>query len=209
MFKSAHTCLAVAVLSLGSAGAANAETTFAHATFSVANKCSVSGAVIDLGIYRATDTVRDVGNRLGYQSDQLDIVIPGATALGAVTYGEVTCDAGMPYTLTITGAAEGNNNARLDLEKGALYLQMMVRQIGVLPIPNSEIGRNGFGRSANPYWNGGQGIDAIGEGRAQPIVGNVIPVLYQSTSNPPYLRAGEQLGKIGAYSAKFLNTISF
>ena len=212
VFKSVQTCLAVAAIGLGSAGAAHARgesPDLARATFTVIKDCWVSGATVDLGTYFSTDTVEDVANNLGYQREEDATVIRGAQPPGAITYGAVSCHAGTPYTLRITGIEPSAGDMRIDLEKGSMYLRLLVKKVGATVVPDANPSFNGFGQSANPNLTDGKGVGVIGEGRAQPILGNVIPVLFQSTSDPRYLRADERLGKIGVYSAKFLNTINF
>ena len=211
VFKSVQTCLAAAVIGFGAAGPAHAIETndVGLATFTVLKNCSVTGATVDLGTYLSTDTVQDVARNLGYQTEQNAEVIPGALAPGAFTYGEVSCHEGTPYTLGITGTEPASGDLRIDLEKGAIYLQLLVKQVGSIVVPDVNGRSNGFGQFANPHWNGGRGIGVIGNGRTQPILGNPIPVLNQSVADSSYLRADERLGKMGVYSAKFRNTINF
>jgi len=209
VFKYLNSCLALAALGWGTAACAGTVTTTANATFSVASGCSVSGNTVDLGTYSSLETLQDVGDQLGYQKSTTNAIIRGVNAPGAVTYGEISCDEGVPYTLGITGTEPTVGDAKLDLAAGSIYFQLMVKQIGEMMVPDGNAEQNGFGRSANPYWHGGKGIGATGDGKSQPIKGNVIPVVFDAKVNPPYLAASEQLGAPGGYTAAFLNTINF
>jgi hypothetical protein len=101
MRKLALSALATAALCLPAAAQAGTSTTTSTASFAVADQCTVTGATVNLGTFRADQTWGDVGNAVGANRDGL--VLNRNAGVAYLTFGSVTCSNGVPYTLVARG----------------------------------------------------------------------------------------------------------
>lgn len=202
---------AAASLAAVSPAAAGTSTATSTATFNVVAKCEITGATVNLGTYRTTDTLQTVANVTGYQQAVTYDLIRGTNGVGTVPLGTVTCDAGTPYTITMrsTGWA---GSVVLNMPAGIIELYPMVKRIGNYEVPDGEDFFNGFGKWASPdmlaVYSDQSPLGTTADGTPQAIMGNVIPWVYASHTGE-YMGGDEQLGVAGSYSGSWVSTLHF
>lgn len=199
-----------ACLGGSSAAMAGTATAASKATLTVVNQCSIAGANVNLGTYRSTDTLRVVGNQIGYQDVDYNIR-QGSTAIASVNLGSVNCSNGTIYTIAFLGNGP-NDVITLDLANGQIYLHAMIKKIGEYVVPDGETYFNGFGKTANPNINqiytNRDPLGTTANGQSQMIMGNVI-ASYLYAGKAPYIGVDQQLGSVGTYSAPWTSQINF
>lgn len=202
-----------ACLGGSSAAMAGTATAASKATLTVVNNCSIEGANVNLGSYKSNDTVRQVASVLGYQDSADSVLKQGSNGIGTVSMGSVSCENGVIYTIEMTAPGTTVGDPKLTLGNNkSLYLFTVIKKIGDTVMLDAYDIYKGFGKGANPHWSknfatGAPG--ATGNGKVQPIMGNVILYLYQTATADGYLGADDQLGNSGTYSTSWTSTVKF
>lgn len=196
-------CLAMAACLAGaSAASAGTSTVTRQATFTVASQCAITGATVNLGTYRSTDTVLTVGKQTGYIDEVTNSFVMGTNGAGTVPMGSVTCDSGTPYSVSIVGNGEFGDIS-LTVGNGKMYFYPMVSKVGTTTFTDTP-----FGYYTNPRWNSNQpAILSTGTGARQDILGNVIA--WVGTAGTGYLPGTSQLGAVGVYTSPMTYTLNF
>lgn len=213
MRKVMMSCAALAAC-FASSSAAVAGTATAKATVSITvtdagRDCTITGAVVDLGTYRSTDTLGTVAGVLGYLDRVALTLHQGALGIGTVNLGTVTCPAGANYTVGMKSDTRADGATKLDVGNGAMAVIAMVKKIGEVSQQDGQARFNGLGRS--PYGNAGPLPTAIGTGKAQPIMGNTIVATAPGSGvdSAGYLQKDTQLGKAGVYTGGWVSSVNF
>jgi len=194
---------AVTIIAAPSVAIAGTSTATGTATFNVVNQCAVTGTTVNLGSYLTTDTPQTIGQRIGYYDDDTFAFVAGANGIGSVNLGSVTCDNGTPYTVAITGS-NSDKDIKVNVGNEAVLFQAFIKKIGNTTMADGWAGSN-YGGYGNP--NDGT-TSATGSGVAQPIMGNIIP-LVQSYGLAGFLERTQPLGAAGNYSDSLTYTLSF
>lgn len=143
---------------------AGSSTASGAASMNVLNQCSVTGASVSLGTYSASQTWGDVGAALG-KADPMNNFYSGSLGSEYLNFGSVTCDAGMPYTLTIEGSyGYGAIVLPHNGKRGRFW--MAVKKLG-----NTVMADNWTSGGGHVFQ--GDVLNGVGTGSAQPLVGNV------------------------------------
>ncbi|MFM2300697.1 MAG: hypothetical protein RLZZ84_433 [Pseudomonadota bacterium] len=167
-FSGAVALLALAALpGVAHAGTATATGT---ATLTVVNQCSVTGATVNLGNYLTTNTWGTVGASLGQLSGTT--FTAGSRGAEYLTFGSVTCDNNVPYTLSIVGTGSSTNAVgaiKLTVNSKVMTLLHGIKKVGATTLADSN---STFAGAGQLMTNGGL-VSATGTGAAQTLLGNV------------------------------------
>lgn len=206
MLKNFPVAALAAALLAAFPGAARAGTATATGTAALAviDSCSVTGATVNLGTYKTSDTWYDVAVAHGLTASSAGPYSSGFLGHESLNFGSVTCAAGVPYNLTIKGTspffpgAIGFLVPRVGFFGGTPVIFVpAIKRLGGVVLPDSstifpEVGAMNVGSS---------GISASGTGSAQPLLGNVTYL----RQNMPIL---EPLW-LGSYSDVLTYTLTF
>ncbi len=188
-----------AALCLPAAAQAGTSTTTSTASFTVAEQCSVAGATANLGTYRADQTWGDVGNVVGANRD--GIILNRNSGAAYLTFGAVTCSAGLPYTLVIRGNFDGVGSYFL-VNGEVAFFTPFVKKLGNADVRDSRpVDYFGMGTQF------GDSIAGVGTGTAQAIVGSMIAEFSQIPKSGAV--QSTPLGQTGQHATPFQYTLTF
>lgn len=192
---------ACAVASPALAGQSTATGT---ASFNVVSQCSVSGAAVDMGTYRVTDTFQTVADTISYVNASATWV-PGSRPPGTTTLGSVTCTNNLPYALTIKGPGTFGA-AVLDIGSKRVAAGIYIAKIGNQIQPDSVVPGLGAYVSVNGY----APASGVGTGAPQAVMGT-IPLGFANlkTANAGTAELTDQLGTVGSFSSPLTYTLTF
>lgn len=188
---------AAAIAALPSAAQAGTSTATGTATLTVMNQCSVTGANVNLGTYTTGQTWGDVANALGKVDDWL-VYSQGSKGLEYLNYGSVTCDAGVPYTLEITGSQVSIEIAHNG--KKAQFVPL-IKKLGGTVVADNDPETPGAGANVSDF-----SLSGVGTGSAQALVGSV--ALYFPMWNTT-ATATDTLGAAGVSTDTLTYTLNF
>lgn len=186
-------------------GAARAWTTTVAftATMEALNTCSVTGATVNLGAYRTTQTWGDIGVAMGYWNGTY---VPGTVGQEGLDFGSITCDAGVPYTLSIrgTGADRLGVSGFINLFHNgkAMSANIFIKKLGGATMPDSSVTYSGAGTQVN-YTS----ISGTGSGAPQELKGSAV-MMY----GEPYTTGGvetQPLSLAGTIADNLTYTLNF
>lgn len=203
-------CCALAATGLMVSSESRAETVSANGTavFAVVNLCSVTGASIDLGINGSVQPLADVAAAQGwYLSGSRGGTVgtginSGMQGFAYASFGSVTCDAGMPYSVLITGNGQFNS-AQLRIDGAMSRFLLAVKKLGGAEVPDNA--GPDFAGSGHQMAFGA--LPGTGTGAAQVLVGSA--VLDLDTSAVMTSRSNGPARSAGAYSDKLTYTLVF
>lgn len=219
-----HFCAAaLGLVAIASPFSARAGESVASGTVSMMinpGRCEISGQSIDLGVFQQNQTWRDVGERIGYINES-NLWVTGAMGDRYATFGSILCDAGMPYSLTITGSSSSPDQVAWLPLKGAVRFSLQNgRAVYLIPAVRTLDGQEVV---HNYDWNGmGQTmiedrpLAGVGAGHPQAVVGHLI--LGTDLSALPdhsYLPSNggasldERIGQSGMLSDTLTYTLTF
>lgn len=163
-----------------------------------------------MGSFKSTDTLLIVSQKLGYWDQKTSVMVKGTDAIGAYTLATVTCQDGLPFIYHTKGNTP-DDNLEITLGNGKkMFVFLTAKMVGDTVLSDVSGVYNGFGRPTSlvlgDTW-GGARVNAIGNGKAQPVKGNLIP--WIGAVNPPTMAADDQVGPVGSYSANFVSTVTF
>lgn len=186
-------------------GVARAGTTTATytATMEALSTCSVTGATVNLGAYRPTQSWADVGTAMGWYNGTYK---PGTAGQEGLNFGSVTCDAGIPYTLSIKGTGPSllgiDGAINLYLNGKVMSAWIFVKKLGATTVADSNSTFSGAGVHIN-YVN----LAGTGTGAPQQLRGSAV-MLYVT----PYSTSSIQiypLSTTGPVADNLLYTLNF
>lgn len=148
---------------------ASTETATGTAALNVVDQCTVTGATVNLGTYKATQNWTDVGTALGSYGQGVPYYVVGTQGQEYANYGSVTCTAGWPFSLWIRGSAALRTNAiKITLNgKSATFLPA-VKKLGGVTVRDFGTVFSGAGGL------GIYGISGVGTGTEQSLIGSAI-----------------------------------
>lgn len=188
----------IAMPSIAYAGTSSATGT---ASLRVVNQCTVSGGNINLGTFKASDTWSDVMAVHG-STDIDGNYFAGSAGDRSLTWGSVTCDAGVPYHVKMSGRADiGYSMVQFDVNGKKMYAWQMIKEIDGATVPDTYylIGAG--------LW-GSDGANGVGTGATQIIKGNLI--FDPTMSNAPDAAlASDALTVAGSYVAGLDYVLTF
>lgn len=190
------TAAVVALPGMAQAGTATASGT---ATLSVASQCAITGATVNLGSFKTTDTWGTVlGQNGGWTAS--GVYTAGSRGFEYANFGSVTCDNGMPYTLTIWGTSALAKVIRITVAGKTAYMAPFIKKIGATTASNigSAIG------AGNAVYSGSS-LAATGTGSAQVLLGSAQLDLSPSLG----LLDSDRLATAGTYSDTLTYTLNF
>ena len=198
--KAAIAAAAVAALP----GVAQAGTTTASATVTmqVASQCTLSGANVHLGSFKTTDTWGTVGAKHG--SVNTLTYTTGTAGLESLSFGSVTCDPGLPWSLSIKGTNGGFNAVgaiKITLNGKVSVMYPGIKRVGGVQLSDSNTYFVGTGVQA---WS--TNVSQVGTGAAQELRGN-ITVSY--TASGVTGTQAVALGAVGSGSDALTYTLTF
>lgn len=203
-------CLSLAASLAGaSAASAGTSTSTGTASMNVIAQCEVTGATVNLGAYKATDTVQNVAEQVGWFFYPGYGYTAGSSGIGTANLGTVTCSSGTPFTVTMAGTGF-LDSVEIALPSGKIGMFPTIKKIGDTVLPSGGSWMGGLGKEAGPNSEPVDGVlpGAIATGAAQPIMGNTT-ILYQNTASNGYAAADMQLGVSGQYSGTWVTTLNF
>lgn len=185
------------IAALPSAAQAGTSTATGTATLTVMNQCTVTGSTLNLGTYTTTQTWGDVAATTGY-IDLYGHFQVGTRGLEYLNFGSVTCDAGVPYTLTIMGS---NRNIQMTHNGKNSTFVPLIKKLGGVSVADNDPDFIGAGANvANDVLSG------TGTGGAQALLGSV--ALYSIlNSTTAYLT--DQFGVAGVSTDTLTYTLTF
>ena len=189
---------AVILPTMAHAGTSSASGT---ASLRVVNQCTVSGVNINLGTFKAADTWADVMAVHG-STDIDGNYFPGSAGDRSLTWGSVTCDAGVPYTVKMSGRSSiGLSMVQFDVNGKKMYAWQMIKEIDGATVPDTYylIGAG--------LW-GSDGANGIGTGAPQLIKGNLVLDPTMSVA-PDAATAADSLATAGSYVAGLDYVLTF
>lgn len=157
---------AAALVAMPGMAIAGTSTATGAANFSVISQCSVAGNTVNVGTYTTSQTWNDVANELGKWVTSYTSGTKGGEYL---TWGSVTCDNGVPYTLAIRGSS-----VHVQVPSGLQFTQngkiirmgLYVKKVGNTVIPDFYPG------SGRPMGDG-RNVGSTGTGAPQQVLGSV------------------------------------
>lgn len=164
---------AAAFAALPGAAQAGTTTTTANVTMQVASQCTLSGATVYLGAFKTTDTWGAVGAKHGNISGPT--FTAGTVGGQSLKFGTVTCDAGLPWALTIKGTGNGTalGSIMITLNGKFSIMYPAIKRVGTVTVNDSNSSWTGTGQQV---WN--SPLYSTGTGAAQDLMGNVTVSLF-------------------------------
>lgn len=190
-----------ALVALPGMAQAGTGTGTASASMNVVSQCSVAGAVVSFGTYKPTQTWYEVGTALGMNNAYGNPYTAGSQGQQSLNFGSVTCDAGMPYTLSIKGTGQSGTIKLSKSGWSAVFMQG-IKKIGDTTVPDNHISFPGAG--AIQYTGTAAGV---GTGATQTILGNASLNFTQNWGTNIY--ENSTLGTAGTYTDNLTYTLTF
>ncbi len=174
------------------------------ATFAVVSQCSVTGANVDLGTYRVTDTFQVVADTISYINAS-STWVAGSRGAGSMNLGSITCSNNLPYTLRIKGPG-AFGAAVLDIGSKRVAAGIYISKIGNQTQTDAVVPGLGAYVSADAY----SAAVGIGTGVPQAVMGT-IPLGFAGlkTANAGTAELIDQLGTTGSFSSSLTYTLTF
>lgn len=187
---------ALALIALPGMAQAGTATDTKTATFRVVSQCSISGATVNLGTFKTTDTWADVIAVHGW-FDEFMVYYPGTAGPESLNLGSITCDSGVQYTFKIEGSPGFLSELRINGKW--MDLGPVIKKLGGVPVPDSSYSP-GVG---NPGWLPTAGV---GTSALQSVVGSMAfqPYFYVGTAP-----VTDKLTVPGSYSGTLKYTLNF
>lgn len=186
---------------LPSAAHAGTSTATATVVMQVGSQCTVTGANVHLGSFKTTDTWATVGEKHGYNFLGFTSGTAGSESLN---FGSITCDSGLPWTLTIKGTSSvltATGAIKITLNGKVAVLYPAVKRIGAYTLSDSSSSLPGTGVQIwqTSAWGNGTGAP-------QDILGNVTVAfgILGVTATP-----STALGSVGSASDTLTYTLTF
>lgn len=179
-FRSAAIILLAAIPTIAHAGTS---TDTGTASLNVINQCSIAGSNVDFGTFTSNDTIADVtavNGRWDIAGSGVVYTV-GSRGIEYAEWGTVTCDNGVPYSITIQGTAD-NWAAPNGIEfvwqnqSGStvgMVMDILVKKLGNETVPDSEPEYPGAGTIISR-----QPVAGVGTGTPQQIRGSAIYNFY-------------------------------
>lgn len=158
-----------AFVALPSAAQAGTTTASATVTMQVASQCTLSGANVHLGSFKTNDTWGTVGAKHGSVT-VLNYAV-GTVGQESLSFGSVTCDPGLPWSLSIKGTNGGFNAVgaiKITLNGKVSVMYPGIRRVGGVQLSDSSPYFLGTGVQA---WS--TNVSQVGTGAAQELRGNI------------------------------------
>jgi len=191
-----------AALCLPAAAQAGTSTTTSTASFAVADQCTVTGATVNLGTFRADQTWGDVGNAVGANRDGL--VLNRNAGVAYLTFGSVTCSNGVPYTLVARGNKFSGMNMTFTVNGYEARFSPFIKTLGGVVVPDSRTGT--YAQHGRLF---GDNISGVGTGVAQPMVGSMIAEFTQTVNPGNAAQQDTPLGVAGQHVSPIDFTLTF
>lgn len=168
--------LVIALVALPGAAHAGTSTATGTAVLNVVNQSSVTGATVDFGTYTSNHTVADAAADTGQYAEDF-VYRGGGRGLEYAAWGSVTCDAGIPYALSIKGTTSNPwapnaiqfqwlNTAGIEQK---MMLDLFAKKIGGNLVPDSDATFQGAGALVTRTTAAG-----VGTGVPQAVVGSAV-----------------------------------
>lgn len=160
-----RTALALGLVAMPLAARAGTTTAVSNVGVEFAAQCTVTGATVNMGTYRSTQTWGNVASVLGYYDDNGSV--EGSAGTASLEFGSVNCSAGTPYTLVVQG--NDGFNSYFVVNEEFVYMIPMFKSLGGTTLPDlSNTPFPGFGtRASFP-------ISHVGTGAPQVLRGTML-----------------------------------
>lgn len=178
-------------------------TTTANVTMQVGSQCSVTGANINLGTYKNTDTWGSVAAVHGWL-DTAFSYHSGTAGRESLNFGTVTCDSGVPWSLTIKGGNTTYPTGAINLShngKAAIFYPG-IKKVGSIYLVDSS--PTYYPTTGYQVWQ--TPVTSSGTGTAQTLLGNVTLIFPSASGTVDSLTA---LGSSGTISDTLTYTLTF
>lgn len=167
-----------AIAALPGMAQANTSTATGTVSMTVLDQCSVTGATVNLGTYTANQTWGDVGAAVG-SLDGMYNFYPGSLGAEYLNFGSVTCDAGVPYTLSIRGTYSSFGEIGIAHNSKRARFFPAVKKLGGTVIADNWTSGSGH------VFQDGDDLSAVGTGSAQSLIGSAFMFNLASTWDAP------------------------
>lgn len=190
--------LAAGIVALPGAANAATLTTTSTATLTVTDKCSITGADVDLGTYSVNQKWSDVAAALG-SANTASVYTAGSKGAQYAKWGSITCATGTAYTLKINGKGD-LGQLKLTIGGKTAQSSIWVKKVGVNTIADGSAAVPGAGAQVS----GTGSVAGTGTGAAQDVLGNVVLNFANSTAVP-----ADALTTAGTYTDTLSYTLTF
>lgn len=188
---------------------AGTTTVLTNVAFTITGQCIVEGGTVNLGTYTNRQTWRDVAQSLGYfvVGSNGDVsgngLTVGSRGLEYANYGSVTCDANIPYKLTVRGSGASSNMIRISIGQATALFMPALKRVGGEVAPNN--GGSAYGDSGHQFAFGP--FSGSGTGKSQELLGSAVINLSSATESN--VQSGASLSSNGTYSDTLVYTLEF
>ena len=193
--------LAAGIVALPGAANAATLTTTSTASFTVTDKCSITGLDVDLGTFSINQKWSDVAAALGGFGGGAGFV-PGSRGLEYLNFGSVTCANTVPYTLKISGSGATNERLRITIGGKVAAFSIYVKKLGGVTVADNNAA---VAPGAGTLVNIG-GVTGTGTGAKQDVLGNVLQMIGSANTTAVPTDA---LGTAGSYTDTLKYTLTF
>ncbi len=194
----------IAAMTLPSVAHAGSSGDQSAASFTVIQKCSVTGSTVQLGTFAVGTTMRQVGEELGRAGYERGI---GSRGTEYLTWGSVACDKDTRYKLKIGGkriAVSVPGGVEFKIGTRTFVFAPYVKKIGADLVPDNDWGVGGFGAYSG---YAPQGLPAgVGTGQPQAVLGSVAFHAYASGG---FSTLDEKLQLAGVYTDQLIYELTF
>lgn len=194
-----RTALALGLVAVPVTAQAGTTTAVSNVAVELAAQCTVTGATVNMGTYRSTQTWGDVASVLGSYGE--NGAVEGSAGMEALEFGSVNCSAGAPYTLVVTG--NDTNNSYFMVNEQFIFMIPMFKSLGGTPLPDANTSQfGGFGtRASFP-------ISHVGTGAPQVLRGTML-IGIEETGALGTVHPQQQIGTIEQLSTPLSYVLTF
>lgn len=191
-----------ALVALPGVAQAGTTTATANVTMQVGSQCTLTGANVHLGSFKTTDTWGTVGAKHG--SINVLTYSSGTVGKESLNYGSVTCDLGLPWSLSIKGTNTGTyaGAIKITLNGKVSVMYPGIKRVGT--VSQADTSSMSFPGTGVQAWN--SNVTGVGTGTAQDLIGN-ITVSYSSTGVTA--TSTTALGAVGSGTDTMTYTLTF
>lgn len=197
----------LAALALPGAAHAGSAGDQAAASFTVIEKCSVTGANVQLGTFVVGTTMREIGDELGRRGSFGIAGSLGTRGTEYLNWGSITCAKDTRYKLKIAGTHTGANapgGVQFTIGTKTFVFAPYVKKIGADPVVENSWGSGGYGAYSG---YAPQGFPAgVGTGEPQAVLGNLA---FHAAASGGAATLDETVEQVGIYTDQLTYELTF
>ena len=161
----------------------------------------MTGATVNLGSFNVDSTFKDLGEKLGYTAGPETAV--GTDGSESVTWGEVNCESGVPYELTVASSTS-SEDVTIDIAGKTAQLMPLVKSLGGEAVAVTGAGSaNDLGVMANASSGAAAGVST---GTVQAIKG-AAPLVFSAAGMTA--STSDKLLTAGTFTKSLIYSLTF